>query len=194
MNVWYLSPSASTRALIVHNVDSMTLDTISRPHQSPDSSIQRPLPNEEIVGVVGGEGEEADVGIGEGGGESGEDAGQGEVEGALYLERTPAGLLSGGGDGDSAFTDEGELFVAAGDAEEAAAIEGIGDRACWREAVDREGLGQNCQGEGWHGGSLVLSGHYSIFGGFKSPISKASYDLCYNLLTLWSQNYTRRRT
>ena len=107
----------------------MTYHTIPRPLQSSDSLIQRTLPNEEIVGVVGGEGEEADVGIGEGGGESGEDAGQGEVEGALYLERTPAGLLSGGGDSDGALTDEGELFIAAGDAEEATAIEGIGDRA-----------------------------------------------------------------
>ena len=71
------------------------------------------------------------MGISQGGGESGEDAGQGEIEGALYLECTPAGLLGGGGDGDGALADDGELFVAAGDAEKTAAIDGVGDRAFW---------------------------------------------------------------
>ena len=105
----------------------MTFYTIPRPHQNPNSLTQRTLPNEEVVGIVGGEGEEADVGIGEGGGESGEDAGQGEIEGSLYPERTPARLPGGGGDGDGALADEGELFVAASDAEESTAIDGIGD-------------------------------------------------------------------
>ena len=95
---------------------SLIFHTIPRRLQSPNSLIQRTLPNKEIVGVVGGEGEEADVDIGEGGGESGEDAGQGEVEGALYLERTPAGFMGGGGDRDGALADEGEFFVTTGDA------------------------------------------------------------------------------
>lgn len=72
-------------------------------------AVQVGLLNEEVVGVVGGDCEEADVGFGEDGGKLGEDAGEAEVEGAEDFEAAPVGFGFWGVDGNVAGADDGEF-------------------------------------------------------------------------------------
>ena len=109
--------------------------------------------NEEVVGVVGGDGEDADAGSGQRRGQGRDDANVGgEVEGAFDPQAAPvavgdhSGGISGiGGDG-GLWADEGELVGSAGNGEETTGggfgPRPVGDGGIGFEAADSVDTGE----------------------------------------------------
>lgn len=127
------------------------MQLVIRLSQHLASNRQVGLLNQEIVGVVGGDGEDAYVGGSQDGGEFGEDAGEAEVERSEDFEAAPVGFGFRGVNGDIAGADDGEFVGGFGEEVKGSREDSGGDGLVWAEAVDAVFVGEDLEGELVHG-------------------------------------------
>jgi len=131
-------------------------DGVSGGTKDVDSAVEVGGLHEDVVGVEGGDGENADGGIGEGPGDGFEDAGERELEWAFDLEGAPIVVAGNVRRDEVAGGDDAEFVGSFSDGIEVATAGPGGDGGVRRKLADGEAIGEDGKIEFVHDRILIL--------------------------------------